>query len=720
MAIEDTMAQLAHSQVSQSLPSLASNIQGFQLIESNEDNNSAIGVIVALISNLVDYIPAIWRRGKIYNMDIMYIPELHQWLPTQDNWVTYLKSRRSDLEASMVERGAEGSAGKPGSVDLDIPLLKIIKTASETKDIKYIQRVGVPAVLKEASAVLQDQLKDLDVALTDLDIPSAMDLLKKCASSEAAQRIVTTISRCPEIADTFVQYYSDSEILDVAKSVVAALKDDSEPIKVGEGSVKVLTSASKESRDLSDIQKAEILRDGAVIVDTRGITPTKIYKTNKSSSSWGTPDVNGVYELLQLDGSTVTCYVIVGPRCKDRHTGKVSGSNYVIPLDDNMERRVVCVPSHILGQPLPLHQFNLTGGFDINHLPTGFGDRYLAIDIDGTAMQIESLLPTYVGKGDETVIHCDARIAVPNDNRYAWADDIYFTHGGKLTQIVAIPTGGRMRVKGTTLFLPEKSRLFPITNAYPDTCSASICTYVPDAGEKDQINRQRKLMLATTDELVDAVSRREKLLSIKIYNDNAGYVISDDTGNATDPLNKRAAALELVTKYVIDPDSAKQMLEGIAPRKQERFLAKMAADAHYAMAFSEKDPIDPNVHSVDLNNEISEDAKIVLQQAGQTGLKEVMDVTVLKLLAEDGSSVRMIQDMIPKLFSAMNAVGQILFMLRASTSMTEAYGDYRSDEMEKQFAKLMQRIGDAVIVLQQGRVDDVKDLLEGPLSSTLG
>jgi hypothetical protein len=52
--------------------------------------------------------------------------------------------------------------------------------------------------------------------------------------------------------------------------------------------------------------------------------------------------------------------------------------------------------------------------------------------------------------------------------------------------------------------------------------------------------------------------------------------------------------------------------------------------------------------------------------------------------------------------------------------MSEAYGDFRADEMEKQFTKLMQRLGDAVIVLQQGRVGSVKDLLEGPLSDTLG
>ena len=95
-------------------------------------------------------------------------------------------------------------------------------------------------------------------------------------------------------------------------------------------------------------------------------------------------------------------------------------------------------------------------------------------------------------------------------------------------------------------------------------------------------------------------------------------------------------------------------------------------------------------------------------------------MSVLRMLADDSSSVRIIQDLLPQLFGALNAVGQLLFMVRASTSMSDAYGESRSSEMEKQFTTLMQRLGDAVIALQRGRIDDISDLLEGKLSATLG
>ena len=704
MATEDTMAQLAHSQVTQSLPSLANDVQGFQIIESNDENNSAIGVVVALISNLVVYIPAIFRKGKIYNLDMMYIPELHQWLPTQDNWITYLRSRRTELEASIVDK-AQAAEGRPGSVDLDIPLLKIVKTASdEPKDIKYLQRVGVPAILKEAAAAM---INELTTEVEDYHIPSTMELLRKCAASDAAMRIVNTVARYPMVSDAFVQFYDNDEIIDTAATVVKAVSAET-PDPKAEGEVKILTSASRESRDLSDEQKALILRDGAVIVDTRGLTPTRMFKA-KHNGSWATPSIGGIYELLKLDGSTVTALVIPGKR-KPARENLSDGYNYVMPLTDNDAHKMHIAPAHILGQMCPTREFNVTGGYGIKNIPvTGDTLSYLIVDIDGNALKIDNLSPEYIGKGDEIIIRSKQRgtcVSKPNAaytfwyNGKPWADNLDKIN---IQQIVAIPAGGKLRVKGTTLFVPEKCRLFPV--AYDADC---CCADFND------------LNLATLGEYVDAVSRREKLLAIKVYNGNGKYTISDDTGRFTDPLLKRAAAFDLVEHYAVDPQMAREIIEELKPNSQERYLAKIAADTSYTMSFSNKQESDPNQSTVDLNRVVPEDARNTLAQAAQTGVKEIMDVTVLKMLAEDGSSVRMVQDLVPSLFTAMNAVGQILFMLRASTSMNEAYGDYRADEMEKQFSKLMQRLGDAVIVLQQGRIDDVKDLLEGPLSSTLG
>jgi hypothetical protein len=130
---------------------------------------------------------------------------------------------------------------------------------------------------------------------------------------------------------------------------------------------------------------------------------------------------------------------------------------------------------------------------------------------------------------------------------------------------------------------------------------------------------------------------------------------------------------------------------------------------------------DETEETIEITSEtLPEDDRKVLEIAGNSGIKEVMDVTVLKLLANDGTSIRQVQEFVPKLFGAMDAVARLLFMIRAGDAMAEAYGESRVDSMEKQFSQLVENIGDAIICLQQGKVNNIHDLLEGPLARTLG
>ena len=690
MAIEDTMAQLAHSQVTQCLPSLADDLQGFQLIYSNEDINSAVGVLVAVVNNLVVYIPAVYRKGKIYNMDIMYIPELYQWLPTQDNWVTYIRSKKADIEAIVRDRDAVARSGKASSVNLDTPLLKIVKHASSiATTADDLARLGVPAVLKQAADFMT---KALENPVEDLHIPCASALLKKTASTSAVRGLINSIVEHPAVANSFAQFYSDDDMREVIDAVDKAntvfMTSEASPKSPTDGEVRVITSASAEARSLTDDEKVAILRDGAVIRDTRGLIPTKIFKT-KSRGAWSCPGHNGVYELLKLDGTSVTCVVVTSGSGDD--AVKRRGRSVVIPLDDAKAHVGKLAPHNMLAQEMPMADFNVSGGNSLSNLNNQ--TSAVVLDINGNALFISNTQPRYVGSGDSVIVYAGDHCRVGRS-----LDELGWVNGDtKITQMVQIPARGNLRVSGNTLYVPESAKFFSIDSE----------SYNP-------------LNLATVDEYVDTISRREKLLSIKLYSSNDTIVISDETGRATDPLSKIAAAHDLVKNYVILPEVADVMIKEASEAKQTRYLAKMATSSTLAIASGDADPSQLDVQTVDLNGKLPEDSRKMIQDASNTGVKEIMDVSVLKMLADDSSSVRIIQDLLPQLFGAMNAVGQLLFMVRASTSMSDAYGESRSSEMEKQFTTLMQRLGDVVIALQRGRIDDVSDLLEGKLSATLG
>lgn len=719
MAIEDTMAQMAHSQITQSLPSMTEDIQGFQIIDTNDEINSAIGVIVGLVGNMVVYVPAIYRRGKIYNMDIMYIPEIRQWLPTHDNWLTYIRSRRADLEAVIKDRDQVSRGGKAANISLDEPLLQIVKTASSKLDEEYIKSVGIRRALKDAEDIL---IQQLTTPAGSLELPGTTDLIRKCASSATAQNLVQALADHTVVGDALVQFYSDDDLANMTDEVVRAITVEPKVApRTKQGSVKLLTSASIEARDLSDEDKATILRDGAVISDTRGLAPTKVYKT-RSNGSWISPGNSGLYELLKLDGKTVTAFVICGDREPNIGGDGVCGENYVIPMDDGMARVAIEVPAHILGQPIPVTDVNLSGGGKLEDLPSNGWFERLLVDTNGTAFKISTCGAHHIGEKGDYIVKLDSgRVQALG----AWNGKSCgkFEH---ITNLVEVPASGKLRIYGKTLYVPASARFFEIQPDKDSCYPVEVCCCADD--EQANIKRTRALNLATFDEYIDAVKRRNKLVSVKIYNDPTGYVITSDKDRPdtmADPLAKTAAAVKLVKDFAIEPATAFGLLSEVKTNESSRYLMKIAASTNYEMVFNEVEPSDEETVAVDLNDEAHtaksrEEMIAELDKAGKSGVKEVMDVTVLRMLADDGSCVRLIQDMVPSLFTAMNTIGQLLFMLRAGTSMSETYGDFRADEMEKQFTKLMQRLGDAVIVLQQGRVGSVKDLLEGPLSDTLG
>ena len=448
MAIEQTMAQLAHSQATQSMPSLADSIQGFQLIDSSEDDNSAIGVLVALIGDTCIYIPAIYKHGHIYNMDIMYVPEMSQWLPTQDNWVTYLKSKKPELLSILRLRDSADSSNKPGSVDLNIPFRQLVKAASlEETGKQRIARLGIPAILKEAGEAIVEELDKN----TDVDIPSAVEVLHKCAA-ESAAKFLNSIIENTALSNSFVQFYSDRDLMDIADSLskLSEGKLTGNPLPEKKGSVRILTAASSEAKDLSEEDKKEILLKGAVIVDDRGLTPSKVFKL-KNTGDWQTVNHTGVYELLKEDGNTLTAFVYAPDSGMERR-GYDANKVLVVPLDDRKER-VAIAYDHPVGQAYPIDVLPDNVGRSIvsylSDLNTEYGAKDFLIGTPGgSAIPCRAMKPMIVRNGDGSVVINSEYLAVADKGCDAY-------HHIKSIEI--LPAKARLRLSNGILYVPENS-----------------------------------------------------------------------------------------------------------------------------------------------------------------------------------------------------------------------------------------------------------------------
>ena len=163
--------------------------------------------------------------------------------------------------------------------------------------------------------------------------------------------------------------------------------------------------------------------------------------------------------------------------------------------------------------------------------------------------------------------------------------------------------------------------------------------------------------------------------------------------------------------------------EAAAKQGGETYLIKVADESGFQMAFAQEDPaiVDYNESQTlsPMTNEKVNDKEII-ERASQAGVRQVLDVELLKLLAEDEGSVREVQSYIPKLLGAVDALGRLLFLTRVNESLHEAYGDQRTLLMEKSIKSAFVKLWDIILGLQQGKVDNVSDLMSGELSQAIG
>lgn len=684
MSIEQTLASMAHRQLTQNMPSLTPELLGFEIITQSDDNTFALGVNVARIGDTYVFIPTILKNGRIAPVDLMYIPEIDQFLPCKDAWITYLKSKKADLMATLSKKKKSGNAG---NVDLDMPFTNIMKVASQ----------GLGALQDMAKEAM---VEALCAAPTDCGIPCVSELVD-IAPVNGLKKLASYIEST-DGHNSLVEFYSDEELRDITDKLQGRLNDAQKFNLIGsDGEVKILTSASVEARTLPNEDKVKILRDGAVIKDTRGLTPSTVYKT-KTNSEWCTPNDTGVYELLKVDGTTLTAFVVNAESLENRSKGRPGKkSYYVIPLDDGQARKAYHIhDKDIIGQPYADTNKISIKGADLTSLSNEIGAMALLVNNTGSTTLIDLYgapgVPA-IRKDDEIIISrklnpcCCSGAALPRIGTSARE------HG--LEGIIIGRAGSKIRTANNYLRVGKDTTYFRVV---PDYCSSDLPKAIT--------------LLATVDNIIDAASRRSGNVAVDIFKaDNGIYVSSDmlKVAHASDV----DAAYALVDKLAITPEDADNIVKEASANLNTKhsYIVKLANDTQVALHVADMPSMEFENNSQDLGpmSTMSEEDKNTLNKAMESGVKEIFDVSVLRILAEEDSPAQIINEWMPTLFTALDKVGRILYLCRAGESMQDAYGADRVDDVERKLRKQFNELGDIILTMLKGKIKDIDDLLEG-------
>ena len=695
MSIEQTLSQLADNQLITNVPSVQQDVVAFQLVDADEDNNEASGIIFATVGEYCVMFPAVYRKGKMYPMDLMYLPEIDRFFPAKDAWISYLRSNQPDI--FQLAKPKSNSKNKPSAVALKLPFSRMMSKQSSVLGGDY-----VGASMEMSRAVIQkwaDSVADMDMNAPV--IPGGLPGMLTKVSSDAAITFMDDVIKHPTVANAVYRFYSPEDMLQVAE--VLDKKSKNKPVTTEDKkSVKVVTIDDKDAVSLNDEQKTLLLKDGVCVVDERGIKPSKVYY-GEYNGTWTIPNSPGVYNLLALDGESIPAIVLM----KDGHFGddncgsmccESSPDNGQLFRDQPSERLIIpltgegkecfsstsAVGAHVGDSSI--EEF----GYKLENMPD-IVSKYTKEDYDDVSM---------IATDGKT--YCQFRLTSPRRGRPTLKLGSTATYGpvseyGDVKTIVLMKDAPKMKMIGKSLVVNEGVRFFVLSGKCPEESA-----------------------LAGAAEAMDSVVHCEGAIRLKINNINDSYSVSTDE-ETSEPMNKVACMHALVESFGVDPFDARDMVIANTSGRSDRYLIKLAANDDFGLGMGMAQvPARVKTEETLVLNPMSSEERSQLDNAANSGMQDVLDVTILKTLSGRSQSLDSVSEYLPNLMTAMDNIGRLIYLFRAGDSLLQAYGIGQSEALERQLKNLFEDMGEVILYLQQGKVKPTSDLLSGDLTGGNG
>jgi hypothetical protein len=710
---EVKLANVADAEISQRLPSLNDYKVGFQLIEKDDEGTRGVGVMVYQVGDQWLYVPAFFLNGRIRGYDMMYLPERSQFVPAKDAWVTYLKSNRTSLLGEGKDDMEKRNPKRADSVSLRQDTKSNSIMYKSASDNSLLSDKDVESMLK----VYNDY--DVDAFNLRTWIPRL--------GKHAAISFLRTLNSSPDFANAILEHYEPEDIRKIAEAVKdktpaqdgTEVQDGTYNLTVeSTGNVNDLQIISEDDtaavQELDDTAKEVVLRDGLYVVDNRKNTST-VFVDKQDSGSLTTPPKSGYYEVLLADGSFRKCYIIVKPEVKVCHKGIAKGTVDVKPftcqvIDLDRPNMAYTCTRPILARRMESREETDIGGIGIK--PTSLLRKFTTVDKakdDGVAVDLSedpSKLRPYdwehciaidtkgnyqefsLGRSKSIIGNKIANIRLPNDAS-DWGE----------TEAILHLTGkpGHVCRKGKNLYIPEGARIV----AHKRWCDENM-----PVGDLETIKHK----------IIKTAAWR----ALTIQTDGLHYSLDSKFGRER-MLTKNAALIKLIKEHGIKAPDARMMLHkeaSVSGPVKDEYLVKYAApdydEEEAKINFTEHQPyeetetMDPEMAKEDVD-------KVV--DASDKGVKEVMDVSVLKALAANGSPNRMVEDYMQDLLLAMDRIGRILFMFYWHyNQFKDQYGQEKMSELEDSLRDNFQNLSDLTLFLHKSTNGTGSELFQDELT----
>ena len=663
-SFEQQFGILANAVISDKFPQLDSMKLAFQLIDKTDDNTKACGASVYLVGKTVIFVPAFFRNGQLKTGDMMLIGESQTFLPMSDPWLAWIKSKDLVPEGDLVSSADMDQVGSTKGTTIREIADPIIKTASVY--LKGLCKLD-PELTKTAS-----QMSVFDTALH--------------MGKQATESMLDNMMK-PDLLNATLSFYMPEEL---QKFAAVAQEMDEAP------AFQVIMPFEKEAKELKPNELNALYKDGFFIKVAKEAPAPKVMRKQKVNNLFGMLKEPGKTSLLQPDGTLKDAFILKGFYDNDQpiwNDNSKGGTSYTSDHDGFMPPRKVSKEN-------PTFIAVVDGKACI--IKSG-AMELLADRKEMTADMISDIGSALKGSGD----HKEACILVYPDGTY---ERFYQMSKGK---------DNTWNVWGSVIQLAEDSST--LVHPLPVGRGLTVVpakTRVLEIGESDKEATCPTVTMATLDSFLENFTQKH-YKKARIYNNGSDYTVNgDNTQNGDKTLSFKEACVALVNDYGVAPADAKVMLKDASngatydnPRSTTYLIEKVAADGKWQDANIPKDVHinqPPQISQRELPTFLEDPAQLeqAVTNAAQNGVKEVFDVTILKLLVKQNRFFDEIQDDIPVFMQVLDSLCRKLFQFYWHTEkMEEKYGMVKLKSLEESLKVTMDSLSELTIFFKLRTVD---------------
>jgi len=278
--LEQTFANLAYTNLRDKAQGLLDYLIGFQMLKVEDEGKRAVGIFGFEIEEKVYYASIFFLNGEVRGMESLYSVDSDLFVPLTEAWINSIINKKT-VAVGETDTRSRNERG------VRVPSYIRLKTLPSSHGAVNL-KLGEDMLSKMAGARGDEAGVDLPEALRSA---GAVEMFKKA------------VFDIPKLREAFEKFYDISDLTAAPAQIKVAAEKKEKPVIV----IDTITGDGVDS--LNDEQRKSIMEGGVGVIDKRPEVDKSLMYVSETKQQLFNPTAGGLYDVLWNDGSVDPAFI---------------------------------------------------------------------------------------------------------------------------------------------------------------------------------------------------------------------------------------------------------------------------------------------------------------------------------------------------------------------------------------------------------------------------